>query len=248
MPRILITGGSGKLGKELKKIYSDILIPTRNELDITKRDQVFDYIKNNKFDIIIHTAALTNVRLCEENKELAWLTNVDGTKNIVDALVKNKSIAKLVYVSTACVFSGEERNYNENSIPHPKNFYGITKLLAESIVGQYEPYLIIRTNFVAREPWPFPKAFIDRFGTYLFVDEVARGIKDAIDASLDKIVHICGDEKMSMYDLAKINKHDIEELRLDSNGKFQGLPLTKNMSLDSVRISKYTMQKLINID
>src|SRR3989344_2362366 len=206
MPKILITGGSGKLGSELKKIYSDILTPTRNEFDITKKDQVFDYIKNNKFDVIIHTAALTNVRLCEENKELAWLTNVDGTKNIVDALVKNGSIAKLVYVSTACVFSGDKGNYNENDIPHPKNFYGITKLVAESIARQYGPNLIVRTNFVAREPWPFPKAYIDRFGNYLFTDEVARGIKDVINDDMYETVHICGKEKMSMYDIAKIHR------------------------------------------
>lgn len=246
MSILLITGGSGKLGSELKKIYPDALIPTRNELDITKRENVFEYINKNAPDIIIHTAALTNVRLCEENKELAWLTNAEGTKNIIDALNEINKKTRLVYISTACVFSGNGGNYNEKSIPYPKNFYAITKLAAETMVSQYKPSLIIRTNFVSRERWLFDKSFVDRYGTYLFADEVAAGIKDVLSMGLDGIVHVCGIEKMSMHELAKITRHDVGEIRLDNDGKFQGLPLTRDMSLDSIRIPKYSMKKFIN--
>lgn len=215
MSIILITGGSGKLGSELKKIYPDALIPTRNELDLTKKENVFEYINKNAPDIIIHTAALTNVRLCEENKELAWLTNVIGTQNLINALKSFSMETKFVFVSTACVFSGDEGNYDENSIPYPRNFYALTKLLAEFIVRQYKNHLIIRTNFVSREPWPFDKAFIDRYGTYLFADEVAKGINDMISQGMDSIVHICGDEKMSMHDLAKITRPDVGQIILE---------------------------------
>lgn len=248
MPIILITGGSGKLGSELKKIYPNSLIPTRQEMDIIKKKSVFDYIKSNKIDLVIHTAALTDVRLCENNKELAWQTNVTGTQNLIDALKTFSEEAKFVFISTACVFSGEEGNYNENSIPHPKNFYSLTKLVAEFIVKQHENHLIIRTNFVGRERWPFDKAFIDRYGTYLFADEVVRGVEEVLSQNMDGIVHICGDEKMSMYDLAKITRPDVGQLTLEEDGKFQGLHLTKDMSLNSVRIDKYTMQKFINND
>ncbi len=86
---MLITGGSGALGLELKKIFSSSLVPDHNSLDITKKKNVFDYFNNHEIDTVIHTAALTKIRSCEENRNLSWKTNVEGTKNLVDVVLES---------------------------------------------------------------------------------------------------------------------------------------------------------------
>jgi len=176
----LITGGSGILGTELKKFFPDSLFPSHSELDITNHEMVFDYFSKNEFDSIIHTAAMTSIRQCESEKKLSWDTNVVGTKNLVDATTEFSSNSKFIYVSTACVFDGHIGMYKESSIPYPENFYALTKLIGEQQIKNLKNYLIIRTNFVGRKRWPYPKAFTDRFGTYLFADQVALGINDII--------------------------------------------------------------------
>ncbi len=234
----LITGGTGSLGIELKKLFPNSLAPTRQELDITNRKGVFDYIKNNGIDTIIHTAALTNVRSCEENKSLTWKTNIDGTKNLVDAILELNKNIYFIYVSTACVFDGHSGMYKESSIPYPENFYALTKLIAEHEVNRLSNYLIIRTNFVAKKKWPYPKAFTDRFGTYLFSEGVASGIKDVHDSHLQGIVHIVGDKKMSMFELAKITTPQVQPMTIK---EYSGPRLTMDMSLDTEKWKKYTI-------
>lgn len=233
---ILITGGSGKLGSKLKEIFSDALTPTHQELDISKRDDVFKYVEEHKPDLIIHAAALTGVGQCDNNKELAWNSNVEGTENIVDACLKHNPGVYFVYISTACVFRGDRGMYNEKDIPNPKNFYAITKLIGEFIVKKLEKCLIVRTNFVAKEKWMYPKAFTDRFGTYLFAEDVARGVRDVIENEMRDIVHVVGDKKISMFELAKITTEDVLPMTLK---EYSGPPLTIDMALDTKRWKKY---------
>ena len=66
MMTTLVTGGSGSLGSELQKIFPDCLSPSSKDLDITNKESIENYLKNHDIDIIIHTAAITSVRLCEE--------------------------------------------------------------------------------------------------------------------------------------------------------------------------------------
>ena len=116
--KALITGGSGILGTELKKFFPDSLFPSHSELDITNHEMVFDYFSKNEFDSIIHTAAMTSVRQCESEKKLSWDTNVIGTKNLADAVIKFRPNSKFIYVSTACVFDGHVGMYKELSLIH----------------------------------------------------------------------------------------------------------------------------------
>ncbi|MCS7123065.1 MAG: sugar nucleotide-binding protein [Candidatus Aenigmarchaeota archaeon] len=240
MKKILITGSSGRLGKELIKFFPNSLHPSRSEMDITNKDQVYQFIEKNKPEIIIHLAALTDVRECENKKDLAWKTNVDGTYYLVSASLKFVPEVYFVYMSTPCVFSGEEGNYNEDSIPYPKNFYALTKLLGEVIVrySELKKWLIIRGNFVTRDRWPYPKAFVDRYGTYLFSDQMAKAIKEVLDNKMTGIVHIVGDKKLSMYEVAKITTPDVLPLTLK---EYNGPPLTKDMSLETKRWKKYSI-------
>jgi dTDP-4-dehydrorhamnose reductase len=238
MMTTLVTGGSGSLGSELQKIFPDCLSPSSKDLDITNKESIENYLKNHDIDIIIHTAAITSVRLCEENKTLAWNTNVKGTKNLVDYVLKLNSKIKFVYVSTACVFDGNSGMYDEDDIPYPKNFYALTKLLGESEISKLSHSVIIRTNFVSKKPWPYPSAFTDRFGTYLFASNVAIGIKEILENDLSGFVHIVGNKKISMYELAKITTPNVLPMKID---EYDGPSLTMDMSLDSKRWKKYSL-------
>jgi len=236
---ILITGGSGNLGSELKKIFKDCLCPTHEELDITNKIKVNQYFQNHEITTIIHTAAMTKIRSCEENKTLSWKTNVEGTQNLVDATNQLKNMPKFVYLSTACVFDGNTGMYKESDVPYPENFYALTKLIGEHEVTKLKNHIIIRTNFVAKEKWPYPKAFTDRFGTYLFAENVVTGIKELLETDIDGIVHIVGSKKLSMYELAKITTPSVKSMTIDD---YHGPPLTMDMSLDTERWKKYPLK------
>ncbi len=240
---VLLTGGSGALGSELKKHYPDSLSPTRKELDITNKKIVLEFFKQNKIDLVIHTAALTSVRKCEEEREPAWKTNVDGTRNLVDAVRNSANSVQFIYISTACVFDGHTGMYKESSLPYPENFYALTKLLGEYEVSKLQDYLIIRTNFAAKKKWPYPKAFVDRFGTYLFAEDVAKGILDVQKANLQGFVHIVGDKKISMFELAKLTTPDIQSMTIQD---YSGPRLTMDMSLDTERWKKYKISSRNN--
>ncbi|MHA1428088.1 MAG: hypothetical protein ACTSQI_19065, partial [Candidatus Helarchaeota archaeon] len=132
---------------------------------------------------------------------------------------------------------------DEDSIPEPKNYYSLTKLLQEEIVKSYDsPQMkvtIVRTNFSSM-PWPYPKAFTDRFGTYLFPQGVARGLKDIVIYKPDNlIIHVCGDRKISMYEYARTGGSDVEPLTLD---QYNGPPLTCNMSLTTKYWKHYKLE------
>jgi len=139
----LITGESGALGKELKKVFPNSLSPSHSQLDIINKKDVFEFFKKNDIDLVIHAAALTNIRPCEENRQLTWKTNVEGTKNLVDAVLDSKPNIPFIFISTACVFDGHSGMYTESSIPYPENFYALTKLVGEHEVNKLPNYLII---------------------------------------------------------------------------------------------------------
>jgi len=236
---VLITGGSGALGTQLRMEYPGALVPTHAELDIRDRDAVLTYFADHAdISVVIHGGALTGIRPCENDRLLAWQTNVDGTKNLADASLITGKKVRFCYVSTACVFDGHIGMYDEDSVPYPENFYALTKLLGEHEAARVPGCLIIRTNFVARTPWPYPKAFTDRYGTYLFADGAARGIREVVESDAEGKIHIVGNKKMSVFELAKITMPDVQPMTIDD---YSGPPLTMDMSLDTKRWRKYTI-------
>ena len=235
---LLLTGSTGTLGSELKKLFPDAISPSHKEFDICDKSKVDKFFKNNHIDLVIHTAALATVSGCEEDKTLAAEINIEGTKNIVDGLFHSNPDGYFVYISTACVFDGHSGMYNETDSPSPENFYSSTKLLGEYEVKKLKKSLIIRTNFTSRRKWPYLKAFTDRFGTYLFSDQVAKGIKEVIEHNLEGIVHIVGQKKISMFELAKHTTPDIQPMTMD---EYSGPNLTIDMSLDTKLWKKYNI-------
>jgi dTDP-4-dehydrorhamnose reductase len=236
--KVLYIGGRGSLTLELEKFYNKILTPTTDELDLTKKNNIEKFFVDNDFDIIIHNSSLLNIRICEGQKDEAMKINVTSTKNLVEVIQMKKPNIQFIHISTPCVFDGKSGMYIESSIPYPVNFYGLTRLLGEYIVEKLSQYTIIRTNYVSRKKWPYPKAFTDRFGTYLFPDGVAQGIYDIQKENISGIIHVVGDKKISLYDFAKITTPDIQPMTMSD---YSGPPLTIDMSLDSERWKKYRL-------
>lgn len=236
---VLITGGENSLSLELSKIYKDVLVPNSNKLNLTNKKSIENFFEKNDFDIIIHNESLLNIRICEEQKQDAMKINVLSTKNIVD-VIKKQPNTQVIHVSTPCVFDGKSGMYLESSIPYPVNFYGLTRLLAEYLVQELPTYTMIRTNYVSKKKWKYPKAFTDRFGTYLFPEGVAKGIRDVQKQNATGIIHIVGDKKLSLYDLAKITTPEIEPMTLED---YSGPPLTIDMSLDTEKWKKYSLKE-----
>lgn len=152
MVTVLITGGSGLLGKSLKEtklpgydIYSTWYtncIGSDYQLDVCNKSQV-NYIFNHvKPDIVIHCAANGSVDFAERNYSEARIVNVEGVKNVARAAFNNK--AKFVYISSNAVFSGGNPPYDEESKRNPVNKYGLLKLEAEDRVAEIDNWLIIR--------------------------------------------------------------------------------------------------------
>ncbi len=147
--KILVTGSNGLLGQKLVRLLNsisevqviatsrgtsrikDIEIPYYT-LDVTDEDKVLSRFNDAKPDVVIHTAAMTQVDDCELNPEDCSVANIHSVKNIVRAC---KDIdAHLIHLSTDFIFDGSEGPLTEEAIPAPVNFYGETKLEAENII------------------------------------------------------------------------------------------------------------------
>ena len=154
MNNILVTGGNGQLGSEIKEIASNysnynFLFTDVSDLDITDYKKVYDVISNNDINIIINCAAYTAVDRAESEPNLADKINHLAVKNFGE-LAKKHNI-KLIHISTDYVFDGENaRPYTEDDFTNPNSVYGKTKLLGELALKRINPAnsIIIRTSWV----------------------------------------------------------------------------------------------------
>ena len=138
--KIAVTGSEGRLGSWLVNKWG--LTPL--DCDITRPEEVKHIIKSVAPDVIIHTAAMTDVTQCEEHPKEAFTVNVEGTKNIVDNFTKGL----LIYCSTVHVFDGNAAfPYSENAKPNPVNKYGWTKWVGEEMArfGTHQT-IVVRTS------------------------------------------------------------------------------------------------------
>lgn len=150
--KILVTGYQGQLGydvvkKGLGKGF-DMIGIDREELDLTIKANVSQFVNDLMPDAIIHCAAYTAVDKSEEDKEGCWKVNVEGT-GFLAAAAKDVD-AKFIYISTDYVYDGEgQQPFIESDIPNPKGYYGLTKYEGEKKVKEIlEKYFIVRTSWV----------------------------------------------------------------------------------------------------
>jgi nucleoside-diphosphate-sugar epimerase len=130
--RIGLTGSTGSLGKVILKNNKNINFKCFKG-DITNRFQVFDWIRKNDIDVILHLAAIVPIKEVNRNKVKAKKVNFNGTKNIVDACIEKK-IRWFFFSSTSHVYKSSHKKISENSFKKPVSYYGQTKLLAENYI------------------------------------------------------------------------------------------------------------------
>ena len=154
MNNILVTGGNGQLGSELREIaynYQDynFLFTDVKTLDITNHTTVASFIESNNITIIINCAAYTSVDKAESEPELSDAINHLAVANFAQIAKENN--IKLIHISTDYVFDGNNHKpYVETDIPNPQSVYGKTKLDGELAMQQIKPAnsIIIRTSWV----------------------------------------------------------------------------------------------------
>ena len=150
--KFMVTGVDGQLGHDmvlkLKEMNLDVIAPKREEFDLTNEGQVKTYITNEKPDLIIHCAAYTEVDKAEDEKNLCYAVNVDGTRAVAEAAKEIN--AKVVYISTDYVFDGlGNEPFKEEDETAPINYYGYTKDQGEKIVRDLiNKYFIVRTSWM----------------------------------------------------------------------------------------------------
>ena len=163
--KILITGSNGLLGQKLlHKLRVDNtfeLIATSKgvnrvnikkgytffSLDITNKEEVNKVIINQAPNVVVNTAAMTNVDLCEEKKEACDVLNVEAVKYLADACANID--AHLVHISTDFIFDGKNGPYNEEDKPNPLSYYGLSKLKSEQVLQTHAvKWTILRSIIV----------------------------------------------------------------------------------------------------
>jgi len=209
---VLITGGSGLLGTEVREILTKMsisyLAPPRSEMDILDRQSLEINISNPEVEVVFHAAALTSPPVCTKNPQKTVDTNVVGTINVLDMCRKYNK--KLVYISTDYVFDGNKGSYSVNDPINPINLYALTKTAAELAVRTYENSLVIRTSFCEKQ-FPYERAFIDQYTSRDYVDVIAPLIVNASLSGQKGVVHI-GTGRKSVYELALRRSPNVKKL------------------------------------
>ncbi len=209
MPRILMTGGSGRLGSAMQGVLPGLQTPSHREADITQPERLTRTLETLNPELVIHAAAYTDVAGAERQPEACWHTNVIGTRNLVAAV--RRAGLPLVYISTDYVFSGDAGMYREDDVPGPvRNYYALSKLVAEEVVRTLTDYLIVRTSF-RPEHWPYPVAFEDLYTSQDYVDVIAPEIALALSRYPEipfDTLHIATERK-SVFELAQRRKPDV---------------------------------------
>lgn len=151
--KILVTGYTGQLGydvvQEGLKQGLDMHGVGKEQLDITNESDVHNYVKDLNPEAVIHCAAYTAVDNAEDNKELCWDVNVNGTKYLAAAAKEIE--AKFIYISTDYVLEGTGRTpFDETSETKPVGYYGLTKYEGEKAVQE-----LLDNWFIVRISWVF---------------------------------------------------------------------------------------------
>lgn len=149
--KILVTGSTGMLGSNLIKslTYPNVVGYDSEKLDITDLGQVKDILTSQQPNVIIHTAAHTNVEDCEINNEKAYLINTIGTQNLVNCCI-NKDIL-FIYISSTGIYGTKKvkERYNEFDEVNPTTIHHKSKYEAEKIVQNHlSKFLILRTGWL----------------------------------------------------------------------------------------------------
>lgn len=230
--KILITGGSGFLGGYLvKSALSEYQVlstyfSNRSDypdvqwlhLDLGRSEKIKDLIMQNRPQIVIHNAAMTNVDACEKQIEQTKIINIQACETISAAC---KTIgARILYISSDLVFDGDSPPYSENDVPKPISTYGLSKWQGELAVAANNPnHVIIRaaiiygptvlsgTSFseqlrICWEKGEVTNLFTDQIRTPIFGGNIADAIIELSKTDYVGVLNLAGPERITRYKFA----------------------------------------------
>ena len=148
--KVVVIGANGQLGSDIFKVYNDkgntMHALNHNNIDITEADSCMEVIKRIQPELLINTAAMHNVELCEQFPEKSFKVNGLGARNL--AIISGELSIPLVHFSTDYVFNGFKNSpYVEDDLALPLNVYGNTKLSGEMFIRNFtKMYYIIRVS------------------------------------------------------------------------------------------------------
>ena len=218
MKKILITGGDGQLSKQLFLELSnnfEVISLSKNDLNITDKKNVKNALSIYNPEIVINSAAYTNVDGCETNSKLAYDVNAYAINNFRDFFN-----GLFIQISTDYVFNGKNGPYSESSKTNPLGIYGKSKLKGEEIVrDSFKNYLIIRTNvlFGGKSKanfldWVVESLIInkeinvvdDQYNNPVSVNDLSKIIHNLISTKSRGIIHVGSDTLCSRFEFANM--------------------------------------------
>ena len=224
MTKILLTGITGQVGRELQQTLTSmgkVVGVSRQELDLTKPEQIKQHIAEIKPDIIVNAAAYTAVDKAETERELAIAINADAPKAM--AIAAQDLNATVVHISTDYVFNGKNHTpYLETDSTDPLGIYGNSKLLGEiGVESNCDRHIILRTAWVygSRGHGNFVKTMLrlgetkeelrvvaDQIGSptwsYDIAEAIANLLNNRTDSNINGKYHFTNSGVASWYDLA----------------------------------------------
>jgi len=256
MKTVLITGSNGLLGQKLvqqlhaKPNYkliatskganriSSIAGFVYEQVDITDPDQVKNVFAKHQPDILINTAAMTNVDACEDDKKGCWEMNVNAVEYLLAE--SEKYGTHFIHLSTDFVFDGENGPYSESDLPKPLSYYGESKFASEKVLqnSEYKNWAIARTIIVyglveqmsrsnivlwakgALEKGDPINVVDDQFRSPTLAIDLAKGCIFIADKQAKGVYHLSGKDLMSILELVnrvadffKLDKSSISAIK-----------------------------------
>lgn len=283
MKKILITGTNGLLGQKL--VYKlierndvQVIATSRGEnrllkkegytyepLNIENRAEVERVFGKYQPDVVINTAAMTNVDACETKRDECWAANVIAVQHIVDVMEKGQGTGgkgQLIHLSTDFVFDGMKGSaYTEDDAPNPLSYYALSKLEGEKVVQQSKlNWAILRTiivygivdNMSRSNIVLWAKDALSKGQTINVVDDqfrsptLAEDLADACILAADKmatgVFHTSGKDIMSVLDLVyavadfwKLDRSLIKPIKSDTLNQAAKRPPRTGFIIDKAR-------------
>ena len=235
--RIVITGGTGRFGLELKKVKNKykLFFPKKNELNILKTKSIKNYLKLKKPKYLIHLAGLSRpMKMHETFLSKSIDLNIIGTANVTK--VCSDLNVKLIYFSTSYVYPGTKGNYKEEDSLLPNNNYAWSKLGGESAVQMYSNSLILRIC-MTEKPFVHNKAFADFITNFIFHEDIAKYLFKLINK---KGVINVGGKIQSVYNFVK--KYN-KKIKKNYAKKILGRKFPCNPSMNINKLKKILKSK-----
>ena len=221
-PRAVITGAAGLIGQYLVKTASrwapgwDVQGLSRAELELTDTSKVDTRIRALKPDLLIHCAALSRTKACEQDPAQARRDNVAVTAHLAHLCQD----IPFIFLSSGEVFDGKTGWYSETDEPNPINVYGQTKLEAERVVLQNPLHTVVRIVLTSGTSQNGDRSFVEDMcraakagkDVTLYADEfrcplpasvIARACWELTDRRQPGLYHLGGSERLSRWDIGE---------------------------------------------